>query len=240
MTNPINPYQAPAASELEPTVPTPSSIIGRRLDFKGTVTRQLYRDAIQRCGIRVDYRSVMGRAQIIFFGFFVLMLLAGFNSNPNAFFVNALLAAGCLILGVVVVAFRQNYFLLNRVPACQLIVGDVQGWIDRDVVFVSSEHHRSYFSTDSLVSAAVDDSMLVLSFGREHFFFHVLPFEFFSDPQHARAVAADLKHWHPPVKPILLDERKLEPPAEPMHFAAPEQHVPFAGPFSLDALRGSR
>ncbi len=240
MSDFINPYQAPLTSSLEPAIPPPSTVVPVRLDFQGHLTQQHYQDAVKHAGIRQDYKAVLRRRSVFALVLFAVLFFFAFNTNQGGRLLNALLSGSLLLTGLLVVVFRHYHLVTKRIPACQLIRGDVTGWIDQDTMVVIAEHYRSYHPIDSLVSAAVDDSMVVLSFGREQFFFHPLSFDFFSDPEQARLVAADLNHLYPPAKPIAVDDRKLEPPESTLYFPPPEQSIAFSGPFHLDALKGSR
>lgn len=238
-----NPYQAPISEPgRESGVVDPAEFIPGRMEFKGEVSDADHRDAVTKAGIRKEFRSgtrAMMTLGVVFVVFAVVMLFASDRITANG--VLRTVTASTLFLGGVTIFCVNHRWLIGiQVPSYQLARGPIQGWIDRDGLWIESTGHQSFSPLSALVASAATHDLWVLSFGKDLTFWQAIPLEAFDDPSLARAVAQDIGQVRPPSPAELIDDRKRSPPSEASRFSPAADAIRYSGAFNERAARDTK
>lgn len=242
MPHSSNPYAAPLADSTSLGLgPEPADLVPRRLEFNGHLTRRHHRDAVVKAGIRKDYRRAFKVIAIFVVLYFVVVfvpLAAKPNKDP-AFVIRAIASTCLYAFGVGLFFWMQLRTLTVRLPGFQLVTGGIEGWLDRDELWIQADHYSGAFPLSMLVSAASTHDLGVLSFSTDQTYWHTIPMDAFDDPALARSVFSDLQRLRPPVMPQLGDQRKRKVPEQPFRFNPQGKAIHFHGKTHQDSTDGT-
>ncbi|MCO8121611.1 hypothetical protein NHH03_07675 [Stieleria sp. TO1_6] len=242
MSDSINPYQSPSSSGGDALAPSAAGDwIGSRMQFAGQLSRLDCRDAVTQAGIRSEYRQLtrvmVTLATLYSIGVIAYSVMVPLASPQDT--IRCVVAIALFLAGVVLICLYQRQLLGNELPSYQLAIGAIEGWIDRDELWLQSDRHTLCCPMSQLVSSAASQRIWALSFVRDKNFWQTIPFDAFTDPALARSVAADLQQQFPPVAAQLIDARKRSKPEDEFRFQPIGDSVCYQGYVYEDSASGT-
>ena len=237
-----NPFQSPANVEVGFQYDPLTDIVAKipRLDFETNVSRRDLLNAITKTQFRPEFRRPEAWKRVVaillLIGLIMLFLaMAVLPGSPvSAFWI-------ALMLGVTlsIVWYSKNASLRQLITNNLRTLGRTSGFLEQDILYIQSQHRKTFRKLSSLVIASTNEERVVMCFDPMLNRFETLPFAAFADVKSAQLLARDLESAR---SQATATNKPSKPDAAPMSenfFQPSESAIFFAGPILNRDLAGS-